>query len=90
MKTIVEFGIIGGALCDNFICTSIEQGNELANKLCYIFGRELSDEKPKIEPLKVGGSTKRETWKNATHFVAVSLLDGSQTGPAASKLWREE
>jgi hypothetical protein len=38
MKTVVEFGIIGGAFFDNFICHSAKQGAELAYKLAHVAG----------------------------------------------------
>ena len=78
MKTLVEFGKVGGP-CSQIVCTSTKQGNELAAKLVYVLGNHTTT-------FKVGGSTQRETWTDHTHYVGCSKI--GTAGYVATELWR--
>lgn len=78
MKTLVEFGKVGGP-CSQIVCVSLKQGNELAEKLVHVLGNTTSR-------FKVGRSTQRQTWSDRTHYVACTKI--GVVGYAATELWR--
>jgi len=87
MKTVVEFGIRGGYHIDNLVFPSVKLAMQTAAAIANAF-----DGSGMIRPQRfaVSRSNPRETWQNSTHFVAVSILDGTARGPASAKLWKKE
>lgn len=78
MKTFVEFGQVGGPHA-SFTCFTVKQGNALAHKLVHVLGNEAVH-------FKTCSALPRQEWKNGTHFVQCSLINGQ--GQTSDHLWR--
>ena len=91
MKYVLEFGKREktGRFSDNQIIDTNKQGAKIAASLVWVFS-EGSDHGVMSNPKywELNKDHPRMTWRNETHFVALSRLDGSQQGSAASKLWK--
>lgn len=86
LRTVVEFGIKGSRVVENQIMPSLRSGKEMAYRLAYVFGGT-----PTWVHLRNQCSRKnpRVVWESSTHFVALSVLDGVDRGPAAAQYWRK-
>ncbi len=85
MKTIIEFGIRGGYHADNLLLPNAKLARKLAISIAQSFGAPNYFTE---NDFKVGAKIPRCSWSNATHFVAVSVLDGVMRGPASAALWK--
>lgn len=99
MKTIVEYGVRGGA-CAETIMPSAKQGEKLAKDLIWVLanpgwvftsGAWVPTNTPTNarylnEPWRLTKACPRFTWQSETHYVALSLLDDVPRGPAAPEL----
>lgn len=88
-KYCIEFGIRGGFHTENYTVTGRENAERLARLLVATFTND---------PHAIGATgrdwlfdkhAKRLCWKNNTHFISVSLLDGVARGPASAFLWKK-
>lgn len=85
MKCVVEYGTRGGYHKDNLVLPSAGLGAELAASVANTLeGRQMHYP----GDWKVSTKRPRVTWSNATHFVAVSILDGVPRGAASASLWK--
>jgi len=87
MKYVVEFGNRGGMHVDNLIVPTRELAENLARKLACTFAND--PHAATMRDFVFSKHTKRFTWQNTTHFVAVSKLDGVPRGSASAGLWRK-
>lgn len=86
MKTILEFGVKGGAHIDNAVIPSIKLGAQLAAAMVCAFTNDSASSRPKQW---FAGTASREWWENDTHFVALTKMDGILRGAASAHLWRK-
>ena len=85
MKAILEFGVRGGAHADNLKVSSVKEGVRIAAALVAAFTND-----PQTKPAGMWNLTKgRDEWQNASHYVALSKLDGVLRGSASAHLWRK-
>ena len=89
MKYVLEFGERGGAHVENQIIPTRKLAEELARRLVMVFTNDPHAISASNRDWLFDKHCKRMTWKNATHFVAVSKLDGILRGPASAQLWRK-
>lgn len=94
MSYVLEFGIRGGAHTDNVIVPTLKLAIKLAASLVHVFTNDSRNPAATADNWWIGSKahgrrTDRESWQNATHFVALSKL-GRTDGPAATKLWKPE
>lgn len=89
MKCVLEFGVRGGAHVDNLIFPSARLAILTAARLVMVFTNDPHSPSAYPHNWKVNARNPRNTWTSATHFVAVSLLDGVPRGAAAAGLWRK-
>ena len=89
MKFMLEFGNRGGAHTDNVVLPTEKLAVGMAARLVMVFQND---------PHAIGASTqswwfprnhRQATWQSATHFVALTKLDGRNTGGKAGALWRK-
>lgn len=88
MKYILEFGAIGGAHSDNCIISTMKEAQKIAASLVFVLTQDYSRPAARTIEWKISKTTPRITWKNHSHFVALSALDGVPRGPASAQLWR--
>ncbi|QDB70981.1 hypothetical protein bb8_p06 [Bordetella phage vB_BbrP_BB8] len=79
MKTVVEFGEIGGRWAKH-VCPTQKAGEQLATSLCYVLGIGHG--------LKVKRGQPRQSIQDSKHYVSLSLLDGAMRGDDAAA-WRK-
>jgi hypothetical protein len=84
MKAVLEFGIRGGRHVDNIVLPSAK----LAARIAHNVARVLMDDEISTD-FRVSRRSPRISLTSSAHFVSVSLLDGSDRGPAAATLWRK-
>jgi len=84
MKYVIEFGKHGGAYTDNIVVPTRLLAERLASSLVQVFQNNVH------ASMVMGPGATRNTWSNDTHFVALSLLDGVDRGPASATLWRSK
>jgi hypothetical protein len=89
MKYCVEFGVRGGAHTENQIMNTRDQAERLARSLVAVFTNDSHACGATARDWLFSKHDKRMTWKNSSHFVAVSKLDGAPRGPASAALWRK-
>lgn len=89
MKYVLEFGVRGGAHTENFVLPTRKLAEDLAGKLVMVFTNDP------MHPAAGGAwawwpkNCSRLTWRSASHFIAISELDGVARGPASAALWRK-
>ena len=88
MKTVIEFGVKGGMHTDNQVFPTIESGQKMASALVMVFTNS-NDSPIARKDWTVSRKMPRISWENATHFVALSILDDVARGPASAKLWKK-
>lgn len=89
MKYVLEFGVRGGAHVDNEVFSTRDQAERMARRLVMVFTNDPHAHGANERDWLFDKHVSRMTWKNKTHFVAVSKLDGKARGPASSGLWRK-
>ena len=89
MKYVIEFGVRGGAHTENLIVPTRKLAADLARKLVLTFTNDPHH--PAAAPIawQLPPACPRQTWQSATHYVAMSKLDGVPRGPASAALWRK-
>ena len=87
MKYVIEFGVRGGAHTENLIVPTRELAESMARKLVMVFQNDPHANGATARDWLFDKGTVRFTWRSATHFVAVSKLDGVPRGPASGGLW---
>lgn len=85
MKCVLEFGVRGGNLSENTVLPSVKLGAQLAVRMIHVFGGQSQF----VGDWIVKRGKPRMTWTSSTHFVALSVLDGADRGPAAAQLWKK-
>lgn len=88
MKYCLEFGVRGGRISSQLIIPSSALARRTAADLVHV----LHD--PKERPVgclqhewHLSKEYPRLVWASMTHYVALSLLDGVDRGPASSRYW---
>ena len=89
MKTVIEFGVKGGAYTENQVFPTIESGIRMACALVSVLKNDPLSPSASPENWRVRRDQPRICWENSTHFVALSILDGVARGPASAKLWKK-
>lgn len=89
MKYVLEFGVRGGAHVDNEVISTRAQAERLARRLVMVFSNDPSVCGACPNDWIFSKPGRRLTWKNDTHFVAISKLDGQMRGSASGGLWRK-
>jgi hypothetical protein len=89
MKYCLEFGVRGGAYTENQIVNTRDQAEKLARSLVAVFTNDPHASGATARDWLFSKHDKRMTWKNQSHFVALSKLDGKPRGPASAGLWRK-
>ena len=89
MKYVLEFGVKSGFHVENVILPSLKLGMQLASGMVCTFANDSFSCTPQQWIPQHPVSVKRMQWESATHFVALSKLDGVDRGPASAVLWRK-
>jgi hypothetical protein len=89
MKYVIEFGNRGGAHVDNIILPTRELAEKLARCLVMSFENDPHVNGAGSRDWLISKQGRRMSWKSATHFVAISKLDGKPRGSASAGLWRK-
>ena len=89
MKYCLEFGVRGGAHKDNVIVPTRALAEELARTLVATFCNDWHNSHAGERDWLFEKGCTRKTWKNKTHVVAVSKLDGKARGSASATLWKK-
>jgi hypothetical protein len=89
MKYALEFGLRGGAHTENQIVPTRDAVEKMARALVAVFTNDPHACGATARDWLMTKHATRLTWKNATHFVAISKLDGIPRGPASAALWRK-
>ena len=76
MRYVLEFGVRGGAHTDNVIISTRYTAERLARHLVNVFTNDPNSATSR--DFVFSRHTVRFIWKDETHFVAVSKLDGFQ------------
>jgi len=82
MKAVLEFGIRGGRHVDNLVLPSAALAARAASSVAHVLMGEVTTD------FTVSRRSPRVALVDSKHFVAVTLLDGVDRGPAATKAWR--
>lgn len=89
MKYVLEFGVRGGAHVDNIIVPSRRLAEQMARSLVMVFTNDPHASGATGRDWLISKRGARMTWQSATHFVAISKLDGAPRGSASAGLWRK-
>lgn len=86
MKYVLEYGVRGGAHVDNVVIKDRHLAERLACTLVLVFTNKPG-EGTNPPDWRMRGDVFRRHWCSATHFVALSKLDGVPRGSASHILW---
>lgn len=89
MKYVMEFGARGGAHTENFVVPTRKLAEGLAGNLVMVFTKDPRHRAAGKAWAWWPKGCSRLTWRSASHFVAISKLDGVPRGPASAALWRK-
>ena len=89
MKYVLEFGVRGGAHTENQVLPTRNAAEKMARALVFVFTGDPHANGATARCWTFSKHGRRMTWKNATHYVALSKLDGIPRGPASAGLWRK-
>ncbi len=89
MKCVVEFGVRGGAHTESLTLPTQALASQLARGLVAAFTNDIHSKGATQDDWDMSRFAARRTWQSATHFVAISKLDGVPRGPASAGLWRK-
>lgn len=87
-KTVIEFGIRGGASTDNIVLPNIKTAQQMAANLVFVFSRDATFSR--LAEWKLRADKPRISWQSSTHYVSISILDGVMRGPASATLWKKD
>jgi hypothetical protein len=87
MKYCLEFGVRGGAHTDNVVIPNRKLAEQMARLLVMTFCNDPHANGAGERDWLFFKGCKRLIWKNETHYVAVSVLDGVMRGPASAAVW---
>ena len=90
MKYALEFGAIGGAHTDNCIISTMKEAQTIAASLVFVLTQDYSHPAARRIEWRVSKKNPRISWKNHSHFVALSALDGVPRSPASAQLWKKD
>lgn len=74
MKTVIKFGVRGGALCDDIVAESAKAGAKLACRLIHVLSN--GESKGRQADYTVGSDKPRVSWQSSSHFVDTSMKMG--------------
>lgn len=89
MKCVVEFGVRGGAHTESLTLPNQKLASQLARGLVAAFTNDVHSKGATQDDWDMSRFEWRRSWQSATHFVALSKLDGVPRGPASAGLWRK-